>query len=316
MSLPLAATALAALLGADAPRVDPALPGYRPSSSLSGNLAVGGSDTLDPVVQLWLTGFRNAHPNVQVRSSAQGSEAGYLCLLENTCGVATMSREMTKVEVSSFEAKYGHAPTRIVAAVGALAIFVHPSNPIGSLSLEQLDAIFSMARKAGGKEPLTSWGQLGLSGDWAGRRITPYGRDEHSGTRAFFKDKVLLKGDFRPSVNAMGDAQSQLEAVMLDATAVAYGSFNDVNSLVKLVPIQQPGGGATAPSTDAIMNGKYQLVRFFYVYVNRAPGKPLPPVVSSFVTYGLSRDGQAQVAAAGFIPIPADLAKASLQRIQ
>ncbi|MBI5070747.1 MAG: substrate-binding domain-containing protein [Deltaproteobacteria bacterium] len=316
MSLPLAAALAAAFLGADAPRVDPALPAYRPASSLSGTLAVGGSDTLDPVVQLWLTGFRNAHPNVQVRSSAQGSEAGFLCLLESTCGVATMSREMSKVEVAAFEAKHGHAPTRLVAAVGALAVFVHPSNPLGSISMEQLDAVFSMTRKAGGKEPITSWGQLGLSGDWAGRRVTPYGRDEHSGTRNFFKEKVLLKGDFRPSVNAMGDAQSQLEAVMLDATGIAYGSFNDVNSMVKVLPIVQPGGAATAPTIDAIMNGRYSLVRFFYIYVNRAAGKPLPPLVSSFVSYGLSKDGQTQVAAAGFIPIPADLAKSSLQRIQ
>jgi len=217
--------------------------------------------------------------------------------------------------VAGFEAKHGHAPTRIVVAVGALAIFAHPSNPLVSITTEQLDAIFSMTRKAGGKEPLTSWGQLGLGGEWASRRITPYGRDEHSGTRAFFKEKVLLKGDFRPSVNAMGDAQSQLEAVMLDATGIAYGAFNDANSLVKVIPVQHAGAAPAVPTVDAIMKGQYSLVRFFYIYLNRAPGKPLPPLVSAFVTYALSKEGQAQVATAGFIPIPADLARSSLQRV-
>jgi phosphate transport system substrate-binding protein len=297
-------------------KVDAGLAAYKPASNLSGTLAVGGSDSLDPAVQIWLTSFRTLHPNVNVKASAQGSESGFLCLLENTCTVGTMSREMSKAEVSAFEGKFGYAPTRVVVAVGALAVFVHSSNPIPAITPEQLDAIYSISRKAGLKDPLTSWGQLGLGGDWASRRITPYGRDEHSGTRSFFREKVLLKGDFRPNVNAMGDSQSLTEAVSLDATGIGYGSFNDANSLMKMVPIVQPGGQPAIPTVDAILRGDYSLVRFFYVYLNKPTGKPLPPLASSFLQFALSKEGQTGVASVGLIPVPADLANATLQRIK
>lgn len=320
MSPKLSVALMAALVttSADAatPRLDPALPTYRPAAGLSGTLVVGGSDSLDPAVQTWLTGFHAAHGNVTVRSSAQGSESGFLCLLEASCTVATMSREMNKAELSAFEGKYGYKPTRVVVAVGALAVFVHSSNPLAAISLEQLDAIFSMTRKAGLKEPITAWGQLGLGGDWAGRRITPYGRDEHSGTRAFFREKVLLKGDLRPNVNALADAQSVAEAVSLDPTAIGYGASSDANSLMRTLPVIVAGGAPALPTPEAILKGDYSLVRFYYVYVNKATGKPLAPLAAAFVQYALSREGQSAVASVGFLPIPADMAAGALQRLR
>jgi len=307
----LASPALAATV-----KVDPNLPAYKAAGGLSGMLTVSGSDSIDPAVQQWLTAFHTLHGNVNVKSTAQGSESGFLCLLESTCAVGTMSREMTKAELSAFEGKFGYKPTRVVVAVGALSIFVHASNPLSAISLEQLDAIYSMTRKAGIKDPITSWGQLGLGGDWSGRRITPYGRDEHSGTRAFFREKVLLKGDLRPNVNAMGDSQSVTEAISLDPTAIGYGGFNDANSLMKTLPVAMPGGSFSLATYDAIMKGDYSLVRFYYLYVNKPTGKPLPPLTAAFVQYVMSRDGQNQVAAVGLLPIPADMAAGALQRLK
>jgi len=312
----LLAIALSAPAWAASPKVDPALAPYKGPGGLSGTLTVGGSDSLDPAVQLWLTGFHVAHPNVSVKSSAQGSESGFLCLLEATCQVGTMSREMTKAELSTFEGKYGYKPVRVVVAVGALAVFVHSSNPLSAISLEQLDAIYSMTRKAGLKEPITTWGQLGLSGDWSGRRITPYGRDEHSGTRAFFREKVLVKGDLRPNVNAMSDAQSVAEAISLDPTAIGYGSASDANSLMKTLPVLVQGGTISLPTPEAILKGDYSLVRFYYLYLNKPTGKPLAPLAQAFVQYAVSKEGQTAVAGVGFLPIPADMAAGAMQRLK
>jgi phosphate transport system substrate-binding protein len=320
MHLKLATVAAIGLLavpaGAASIKVDAALPAYKPPSGLSGAIVVNGSDSVDPLIQQWLSAFHAAHPNVSVKATAQGTTQGFLCLLENTCTVGTMSREMSKAELSAFEEKYGYKPTRVAVAVGALAIFVHASNPITAISLEQLDAIYSMTRKAGIKEPIFTWGQLGLGGDWASRRITPYGRDEHSGTRSFFKEKVLLKGDSRANVNTMSDAQSLGEAVSLDPTAIGYGNFNDANSLMKTVPMAVAGASPTLPTYDGIMKGDYSLVRFYYVYVNKPTGKPLPAQVLSFLQYMLSREGQLTVASVGLIPVPADLAAGALQRLK
>lgn len=286
----LAAVALLAWpAGAANVKVDPNLAPYKAAGGLTGTITIGGSDSVDPAVQLWLTALHAVHPNVAVKSTAQGSESGFLCLLEGTCTVGTMSREMSKAELSAFEGKFGYKPTRVVVAVGALAIFVHASNPLAGIALDQLDAIYSMSRKGGLKEPLTSWGQLGLGGDWAGRRITPYGRDEHSGTRAFFREKVMHKGDFRPNVNAMGDSQSVAESVSLDPTAIGYGAFNDANSLMKTLPVIMPGGLRALPTYDAIMKGDYTLVRFYYLYLNKPTGRPLPPLTLAFLQYALSR---------------------------
>jgi phosphate transport system substrate-binding protein len=316
LSAVLALGLLAAPAGAATVKVDQSLPPYKAPGGLSGTFTVSGSDSVDPAAQLWLTAFHAAHPNVNVKSTAQGSESGFLCLLENTCSVGTMSREMNKAELSAFEGKFGYKPTRVVVAVGALAIFVHASNPITAITTEQLDAIYSMTRKAGLKDPITTWGQLGLGGDWSGRRITPYGRDEHSGTRAFFREKVLLKGDLRPNVNAMSDGQSVTEAISLDPTAIGYGGFNDANSLMKTVSVAMTGGSTSLPTYDAIMKGDYSLVRFYYIYVNKPTGKPLPPVTMAFLQYVLSRDGQTNVAAVGLLPIPADMASGALQRLR
>ena len=296
-------------------KVDGNLPPYKPAASVSGLVNVVGSDTLSPIVNLWFGSFLKFHPNVTMRSTAEGSTAGVLALLEGESLIATMSREMSKSEVVAFQGKFGYPPTRIVIGLDALVIFVHTLNPIPSLSLEQLDAIYSTTRKQGGKEPITTWGALGLGGDWTTRRITLCGRDENSGARGFFRDKVLLKGDFRPGVANLDEASSVIEAVSLSPSAIGYASIADVSSLVRPVPIITASGTRAIPSADTILKSDYPLTYFLYLYVNKAPGKPLPPAVFSFLTFALSKEGQSCVAITQ-IPIPADVSKSMSIKLQ
>ena len=79
-----------------------------------------------------------------------------------------MSREMKAAEIDAFEKKYGYKPTEVKVAIDALAVFAHKDNPIKGLSLDQLDSIFSSTNKRGGK-PINTWGELGLTGEWANR---------------------------------------------------------------------------------------------------------------------------------------------------
>ncbi len=296
-------------------KVDGNLPSYKPTTGVSGQVNVVGSDTLSPIVNLWFSGFQKLHPNVTVKSTAEGSTAGVLALLEGESLVASMSREMSKSEMVAFQGKFGYPPTRLVIGLDALVVFVHSTNPIPSLSLEQLDAIYSTTRKQGGKDPITSWGALGLSGDWANRRITLCGRDENSGARGFFRDKVLLKGDFRPGVANLDEASSIIEAVSLSPSAIGYASLADVSSLVRAVPIVTASGTKALPSADTILKSDYPLTYFLYLYVNKAPGKPLPPAVFSFLTYALSKEGQSSVAVTQ-IPIPADVSRSMWNKLQ
>lgn len=308
--------ALAAVVSpAQSIRVDANLPPYKPAAGVAGTVNIVGSDTLSPIVNLWFGGFQKFHPSVNCKSTAEGSTAGVLALLEGETHIASMSREMSKSETIAFQGKYGYPPTRVVIGLDALVVFVHSTNPISSFSLEQLDAMYSTTRKQGGKDPLTTWGALGLSGDWANRRVILCGRDENSGSRVFFRDKVLLKGDFRPGVNNLDDSSSVIEAVSLSPGGVGYASIADVSSLVRPVPIVSASGTRVIPSPDTILKSDYPLTYFLYLYVNKAPGKPLPPAVSAFLTYALSKEGQSAVAVTQ-IPIPADVSRSMWNKLQ
>lgn len=296
-------------------KVDPNLPPYKAAPGVTGTITVVGSDTMDSIINLWYAGFRKLHPDVTLKASTEGSTAAYLALLEGDSLIGSMSREMSKSESAAFVAKYGYAPTRVVVGLDALVVFVHPSNTIPSLSLEQLDAIYSTTRKQGGKEALTTWGSVGMNGDLANRKITLYGRDENAGARQSFRDRILLKGEFRPNVVALDEAPSLVERVSLDSGGIGYASIADATSLVRPVPILTSSGSRALPTVEGISKGDYPLTHFLYLYINKAPGKSLPPQVLAFLTYALSKEGQTAVAL-GNLSIPADVARSMLVKIQ
>lgn len=296
-------------------KVDPNIPSYKPTPGVTGTLTVVGSDTMDTIINLWYGGFRKFHSDVALKASTEGSTAAYLALLEGDSLIGSMSREMSRSESSAFVAKYGYAPTRLVVGLDALVVFVHPSNSISGLSLEQLDAIYSTTRKQGGKDAITTWGLLGLGGDLANRKISLYGRDENAGARQSFRDRILLKGDFRPNITVLDEAPSLVERVSLDSCGIGYASIADTSSLVRTVPIVTTSGTRAYPTVEGISKGDYPLTHFLYLYINKAPGKPLPPPVLAFLTYALSKEGQTSVAI-GNLPIPNDVARSMLLKIQ
>jgi len=296
-------------------KVDPNISAYKPAPGVSGTVTVVGSDTMDTIINLWYGGFRKFHPDVVLKASTEGSTAAYLALLEGDSLIGSMSREMSKSESSAFVAKYGYSPTRLVVGLDALVVFVHPSNTISGLSLEQLDAIYSTTRKQGGKEAITTWGMLGVGGDLANRKISLYGRDENAGARQSFRDRILLKGDYRPNVTVLDEAASLVERVSLDSSGIGYASIADTSSLVRTVPIVTSAGTRAYPTVDGISKGDYPLTNFLYLYINKAPGKPLPPAALAFLTYALSKEGQTSVAI-GNLSIPNDVARAMLLKIQ
>jgi len=280
---------------------------YAHPTGVTGAVSIVGSDVFEPIFIQWAAGLQRY--GIQTRFMPEGSTAGVLALMENQANVASMSRDMSKSELSEFGA---NRPTRLVVGVDALVIFVNPSNPIRSISLEQLDAIYSTTRKQGGKGLITTWGALGVKDpQWENRRISIYGRDEFSGPRASFRDKILLKGEFRPGISIKEDSSAIVEAVSLDSGSIGYSSIADLSSLVKAVPIVGPSGTPVLPSTDSITKGDYPLSNFLYMYVKQ----PLTPSVAAFLTYVFSEEGQRSMGAF-LIPIPADVAKEMLRKIR
>jgi phosphate transport system substrate-binding protein len=217
-----------------------------------------------------------------------------------------MSRTMRSTEIDQFEQKYGYKATLLRTSYDALAIYVNKDNPIQQLSLAQVDAIFGKSRKRGFKENITTWGQLGLAGDWADRPISLYGRNSASGTYGFVKEHVLKNGDYKDTVKEQPGSASVVQGVTEDRFGIGYSGIGYKTSGVRAVPLATKAEGPFFRGTyDEVIGGQYPLSRFLYVYVNKTPGKPLDPLVHEFLKLVFSKEGQEVVVKDGYMPLTA-----------
>ena len=297
--------------------VDPALPDYSKASGVSGNLSSVGSDTLANLMTLWAEEFKRAYPNVNIQIQAAGSSTAPPALTEGTSNLGPMSRKMKDKELEAFERRHGYKPTPIRVAIDALAVFVHKDNPVKGMTIPQVDAIFSSTRKCGYPEDITRWGQLGLEGAWKNRTIQLYGRNSVSGTYGYFKKKALCKGDYRNNVNEQPGSASVVQSVSASLNGVGYSGIGYTTSGVRTVPLAKKDGQPFVEATsENAITGKYPLSRFLYVYVNKHPNKPLPPLEREFLKLVLSRPGQNVVIKDGYIPLPKSVVDRELLKLQ
>ena len=295
--------------------VDPALPSYSKVSGVSGNLSSVGSDSLANLMTLWAEEFKKNYPNVNIQIQAAGSSTAPPAMTEGTANMGPMSRPMKDSEIQAFEEKYGYKPTAVPVAIDALAVFVHKDNPIQSLSIGQVDAIFSSTRLCGGEKDITTWGDLGLSGEWAAKPLQLFGRNSVSGTYGYFKEEALCKGDFKANVNEQPGSASVVQSISSTLNAIGYSGIGYRTSSVRAVPLSKKGGEAFEANEQNALAGKFPLSRFFYVYVNKAPNKPLSPLDAEFIKLMLSKQGQEVVMKDGYIPLPSKVAEKTLKEL-
>lgn len=294
--------------------IDPALPTYAKASGVSGNLSSVGSDTLANLMTLWAEDYKKLYPSVNIQIQAAGSSTAPPALTEGTANLGPMSRKMKDNELQAFEEKHGYKPTAIPVAVDALAVFVHKDNPIKSLTMQQVDGIFSSTRLCGGSNAKT-WGDLGLTGEWAEKPVQMFGRNSVSGTYGYFKEEGLCKGDFKPNVNEQPGSASVVQSISSTVNAIGYSGIGYKTASVRAVPLVDKQGNAEEANEANALAGKYPLSRFLYVYVNKAPNKPLAPLEAEFVKMVLSKQGQEVVVKDGYIPVPAKVAEKTLKEL-
>jgi phosphate transport system substrate-binding protein len=317
LGLVLATVAATAGLGAAQVKLDPDLPRYRAVSGVSGNVSSVGSDTLNNLMTHWAESFQKFYPNARIQIEGKGSSTAPPALISGTAQLGPMSREMKGTEIDAFEKKYGYKPTPIRTSVDALAVFVNKDNPVKCLSMAQVDAVFSKSRRHGLKDDITTWGQLGLTGEWAKRPLSLYGRNSASGTYGFFKEHALKNGDFKDAVKEQPGSASVVQGVTVDRHGIGYSGIGYATAGVRAVPLSEKQGGACVEATaDNSYSGAYPMSRFLYVYINKAPGKALDPLTREFVKLVVSREGQEGVVKDGYFPIPATIAKEELNKIQ
>jgi len=293
---------------ADTITMDPRYQDYTPTSGVSGTLKSVGSDTLNNVMTLWAEDFKKIYPGVKIEIEGKGSSTAPPALIAGTSQFGPMSRAMRGAEIDAFSAKYGYAPTQVRVAVDALAVFVHKDNPLKCLTLQQLDGIFSVTRGSGSSD-IKSWDQVGLTGEFAGKPISLFGRNSASGTYGYFKEVALFNGDYKGNVKEQPGSSAVVQGVASDKFAIGYSGIGYKTADVRAIQVAGRDGVCQEPNQQNSYQGKYPIARFLYIYVNKNPSAPFEPLRGEFLKFVLGKSGQSDLVKDGYYPMPYLLAQ-------
>jgi phosphate transport system substrate-binding protein len=273
-------------------------PPYSPDAPVKGKIRIVGSDTMQPVAEMWLRALTRYHPEAKFELDCRGSETALPALAKSESIIGLMSRPLSEDELKQLK-DAGASPVALAVGQDALAIVVHPDNPIREVSRESLQKVFAASKAA---PPV--WGDLGHSGDWAKVPVVPQGRDPDSVARRYLRNWVLdANQEERKCAEHLTHAQVA-DAVAANKGAIGYVTRTCASDKVKLVPLRlDEGSDAVAPNDEAIARGQYPLVRELYVVINHSEDKPAEPLALELVRYALSRNGQADVLKDGLLPL-------------
>jgi len=310
----LAFTALAGTRASAQVKVDPKLPSYRPVSGVSGSIKSIGSDTMNNLMALWAEGFQKFYPNVRIEVEGKGSSTAPPALISGTATFGPMSRPWKSSEIDDFEKRFGYKPVQLISSIDMLAVYVHKDNPVKTLTLAEVDAMFSKTRKLGHSEDVTTWDGVGLDGSWANRSISLFGRNSASGTYGFFKENALGKGDFKDSVKEQPGSSSVVQSIASDKFAIGYSGIGYLTSDVRAVPLSRRKGIKAVEPTPANME-KYPLSRPLLLCLNVRPNSSLDPLPREFIRFIFSKEGQQAAVKDGYLPVSAAVAKKQLKSV-
>jgi phosphate transport system substrate-binding protein len=297
-------------------KVSETLPHYQAGALLKGPLNIPCTDALSDLGDEWNRGFRHFHPGASLVFLAKLSTEAVTSLQSGAAPLVILAREMTAGEMKAFQDKYGYLPMRIPVCMDATIIFVNKANPITSISMEQLDAIYSRNRLGGAAAPAVVWGDLGVQGELAKRTINAYARAEGTATRSAFGTVCLLGGPYRAGIIDREDSSALAEAVSTDAAGIGFGpmaSWFATNKTLPVVPYAATE--ARYPTQELVTSSKYPMPRLFYAYLNRAPGQQVAPPVNEALHYILAQEGQNIVADIGLLPGPVEFMSIALKRL-
>ena len=312
---------------------DPSLPHFVADKSISGQLTSIGTDTMDDLMKLWIADFHGREPAIALNLQSKASMSVPAALSSGAAQLSPLSRELNPSEIEAFRAKHGYEPTEIAVALGsyrtptrtvALTFYVNDANPITRMDLQQLDAIWCTALHRGSKQPLTEWGQLGLTHEWTHRPIHLVGVLPPDGVPNFITRTICKGGLLRDDVLAEKNSGPTsvltriVDDIARDPSAIGYAGFHNRQPGTHPVLLADTSAGPYYAGTfDEVRSATYPLTRFVYIYVDRAPNAQLSPPVREFLRYVLSLEGQRQVEQESiFMPLPSSIAAQQRARLE
>jgi phosphate transport system substrate-binding protein len=322
------------------------LPSYVPASgeSVRGTVRIWGHgsfkrDFMGRLLRRWTAEFTAHQPGVVIEDRMYGTASAIGALSVGAGEIALLGEEISPAAAAEFQRAKGYPPTGVEVATGSLdvnffdyahMVFVHRDNPLTSLTLAELEAIFGTELRRGAAKPARVWGDLGLKGAWASAPIQPYGWKVDEDFALFFREAVLENShrwnpavkEFvhlqRPDGTQYDHGQRILDALAADPRGIAISNVRYARSEVRPLALARRAGEPAYPPTVAnLIAQTYPLVRMIPAFIDRAPGRPVDPAVREFLRYVLSREGQrALIEETGYLPLGAEALRVQREKLQ
>lgn len=254
-----------------------------------------GSDTMVNLAQAWAEAYSKVEPNISVEVSGGGSGVGIAALINGTAEIANSSRVLEPEEREK-ATKGGHDPKEFLVAYDGLAIYVHKSNPLEQISVEELSELY----KENGK--IDKWSELGVKiPDARGDEIVRVSRQNNSGTYHYFREHVVgKKNDFKPGSLDMNGSKDVVEQVGKTPGAIGYSGLGYATPAVKILKVSaKKGEPAVMPSNATVLDKTYPVARPMFMYT---PGEPTAHV-KKYLDWVLGPAGQKVVEETGYVPL-------------
>jgi len=252
-----------------------------------------GSDTLVNVAQAWAEAYQTVNPSVVVAVSGGGSGTGIAALINGTVDIANSSRTIKDSEIKQAQDN-GQNPVQHVVGYDALAVYLHPNNPIDTLSIAQLAEIYA----DGGS--YLNWTDLGVEVPGCqGQEIVVVSRQNNSGTYAYFREAVLNESDFKLGTRDMHGSKDVVDLVENTPCAIGYSGLAYATDHVKLACVSmETGGPCIMPTMETAVDGSYPIARPLFMYTNGEPAG----TIGEYMNWILSDEGQCIIVEKGYAP--------------
>ncbi len=264
------------------------------------NITVKGSDTMVILGQRWAEVYMKKNPGVAIQVTGGGSGTGIAALINGTTDIAEASRQMKSKEIRTLQDRRQVGALELPVAVDGLAVYLNEKNPVSELSLAQLKSIYTGA--------VQNWKQVGGPDE----RIVLYGRENNSGTYVYFKEHVLEKADYYPTVQTLPGTAAVINAVAKDPRGIGYGGIAYAEGVKAIGVKEDAGSPAVKPTMENVLEGTYPISRFLYWYF---AGEPTGDR-RKFAEWVLSKEGQEVVENVGYYPLNEQARQASLAKLK
>ena len=249
-------------------------------------ITVKGSDTMVILAQRWAEAYMAKHPGTTIQVTGGGSGVGLAALVNGATDIATSSRPMKSSEMNQLKERYASLGVEVKTAKDGITVYVSESNPVSELTIEQIKDIYT------GK--ITNWKQVGGQDS----KIIMYGRENSSGTFAYFRDNVLKGKDYAPTTQHMPGTAAVVNAVSRDKNGIGYGGAAYAKGVKEIAVKKNAGTPGIKPTAESIKAGTYPISRYLYLYLRSRPAGE----TKAFIDWVLSAEGQAIATKVGYFP--------------